>query len=214
MAVKKARASGNSKNVTKPNSRLLATDLANALPEGWSKPALYLFCDGGCKYIRDPITKKTSSTGAGGWGAVLLLIEADEAPMVTYLSGSHPETTNNQMELRSIIDGISAVNGLDEILDGSMRLHVISDSQYCIKGIQLWMDNWKRRNFADVKNVAYWQQLLVAQGNIRVTWHHCRGHRNPSDFAPVSWDRVTALGNDGADRLATLGRLAIERKGK
>jgi ribonuclease HI len=218
MAVKKARVSGSSKNVTKPIKSLLAQELADSLPEGWSKPALYLFCDGGCKYIRDPITKKTSSTGAGGWGTALLLIEQDEEPFVTYLSGGHPTTTNNQMELQAIIDGLSAVNQFPELIDGSMRLHVISDSQYCIRGITEWWSGWVQRDFADVKNMAYWKQMQLAIKKFgkkqRITWHHCRGHRNASDFPPASWDRFTAIGNDAADRLATLGRYKIENKTK
>lgn len=186
-----------------------ADELAHALPRAYSRPALYLFCDGGVVYERCKQTRKTASEGKGGWGAALLLIEDDEAPMLTYMYGGHPVTTNNQMELQAVISVLQNMNGLDDIRSNATRAHIISDSQYVVKGATEWMSGWKARNFADVKNVPFWQQYLIATKGVRPTWHHCRGHRKKDDFPARSWDRFTAIGNDIADKLATLGRLSL-----
>ncbi|MCP4526655.1 MAG: ribonuclease HI [Aestuariibacter sp.] len=192
------------------NNQALADELAYALPRAYSVPALYLFCDGGVVYSRCKATKKTQSEGKGGWGVALLLIEEGEPPMLTYMSGGHPLTTNNKMELQAVISSLLEINDIEDIRTNQTRAHIISDSQYVVKGATEWMAGWKARNFEDVKNVPYWQQFLMASKGLRPTWHHCRGHRNKNDFPARSWDRFTAIGNDIADKLATLGRLQLE----
>lgn len=184
----------------------LAVMLAAALPEDRPAPALYLFGDGGCQYLRDPSTGKKRKTGPGGWGAVLLLIEPQEEPLALFLSGADKDTTNNRMELYALIRGLTAVNDLPELVAGEVPVHAITDSQYAVKGITEWLAGWLKRKWDGVKNVTYWKLLLVARGDLPVTWHHCRGHRDPSVFPAKSWDRFTALGNDAADRLATQAR--------
>lgn len=214
-ALKKMRASGSSSNVTAPNPIELAQMLADALPKEFSRPALYIFADGGCKYRRDPITKKTESTGAGGYGVCILLVEDDEDPLVSYMRGGHPDTTSNRMEMTAAITALNAVKELPELMDGTMRVHVVSDSMYLVKGMTEWLSAWKRRNFQDVKNVTYWTQMILAEASIpRVCYWHCKGHRDPEQFPAISWDRVTALGNDAADRLATLGRYELKDASK
>lgn len=192
------------------NNQALADELAHALPRAYSRPALYLFCDGGVVYKKCKTTKKTASEGKGGWGVALLLIEDNELPMLTYMSGGHPKTTNNKMELQAVISSLLQVNGIDDIRTNATRAHIISDSQYVVKGATEWMAGWKARNFQDVKNVPIWQQYLIASKGMKPTWHHCRGHRKIENFPARSWDRFTAIGNDIADKLATLGRFMLE----
>lgn len=192
------------------DNQALADELAHALPRAYSRPALYVFCDGGVVYQRCKETKKTASEGKGGWGAALLLIEDDEPPMLTYMYGGHPKTTNNKMELQAVISALLNINDLEDIRTNTTRAHLISDSQYVVKGATEWMAGWKARNFEDVKNVPVWQQYLIASKGLRPTWHHCRGHRKKEDFPARSWDRFTAIGNDIADRLATLGRFSLD----
>lgn len=193
------------------DDQALADELAYALPRAYSRPALYLFCDGGVVYPRCKETRQTASEGKGGWGAALLLIEDGEQPMLTYMRGGHPITTNNQMELQAVISVLLSINSLADVRSNTIRTHIISDSQYVVKGATEWMSGWKARNFADVKNVPFWQQYLIASKGLRPTWHHCRGHRNINDFPARSWDRFTAIGNDIADKLATLGRLELDQ---
>lgn len=202
----KARSSGKSKAVTVPNPDMLAQQLEAALPAHYPRHALYLFGDGGCQYFNDPLTGTKKSTGPGGWGSAFLWLEPGEQPLVVYLSGGHPDTTNNQMELRALIDGLAAINDLGDLKGGRLPIYAISDSQYAIKGATEWLPGWIRRNWADVKNVQYWKQLMIARKGLEIDWRHCKGHRDPSKLAAVSWEKFTALGNDAADRLATVAR--------
>ncbi|MDK1290182.1 ribonuclease HI [Pseudoalteromonas umbrosa] len=187
----------------------LAEQLAYALPRAYSRPALYLFCDGGVVYRRDKISNKVDSTGPGGWGCAFLLVDEDTSAYLSCLRGNHPNTTNNQMELHAVNHALLQLKELDDISTGQVRLHIISDSQYVVKGATQWLDGWKARHFEGVKNLPYWQQFLLASQGLKPTWHHCRGHRNAADFPARSWDKFTAIGNDIADKLATLGRLEL-----
>lgn len=187
----------------------LAAALMAARPIGKTDAALYIFGDGGCLYLKDPETKKTLRSGAGGWGTVILLVERDEPPLVVLLSGAAEDTTNNRMELYALIRGLTAVSDLAELADDPIPVHAVSDSQYAVKGMTEWLGGWLRRDWEGVKNVTYWKLLIAARGSLKVTWHHCRGHRDPSHFPTRSWDRFTALGNDAADRLATQARDAM-----
>ena len=131
-----------------------------------------LFTDGSCH----------GNPGPGGWAAIL---EYDGAERE--LSGAQPATTNNQMELRAVIEGLRALREPCEV-------EVWTDSRYVIDGIRSWLPAWKRRGWltADrkpVKNVELWRELEEQAERHRATWHWVRGH----DGHPE---------NERADRLA------------
>jgi ribonuclease HI len=85
-----------------------------------------LFTDGAC----------SGNPGPGGWGFILRGGGAAEREE----SGGEPSTTNNRMELTAVI------RGLDELADGSTVV-VTTDSEYCVKGLNEWMDGWKKRGW-------------------------------------------------------------------
>lgn len=189
-----------------PTEPQAAATLASTLPDTYPRPCVYIFGDGGCTLAKDPVTGKTQSTGPGGWGTLILLLEPDEEPLAVMLRGGDPDTTNNRMEMSAVIRGLDVINDLEDLLTGDVPVHVVSDSQYVVKGITEWLGGWLRRGWEDVKNVEYWKQLLIARGELDVIFHHCRGHRDPNHFPAKSWDRFTALGNEYVDLLATMGR--------
>lgn len=134
-----------------------------------------IFTDGACK----------GNPGPGGWGALLRWNDHEKE-----LFGGEAVTTNNRMELRAVIEALSAVKHGKRI-----RLH--TDSQYVHKGISTWIHDWKRRGWktADkkpVKNVDLWQKLDEVAAGHQVEWIWVRGHDGHE-------------GNERADELANRG---------
>lgn len=113
-----------------------------------------LFCDG----------SSLGNPGAGGYCAILRFGTVEKI-----VSGGMANATNNQMELLAVIEGLAA---LKEPCDVTM----ISDSSYVIKGINEWLEGWKRKNFAKVKNPELWQRYLEVSKNHKVHGIWVRGH--------------------------------------
>lgn len=139
-----------------------------------ARPVL-LYADGACK----------GNPGVGGWGA-LLRFGAEEKT----LCGGEPQTTNNRMELRAVIEGLRALNR-------PCRVEVHTDSQYVQKGISEWLPGWQRRGWKTaggdaVKNQDLWQDLLRAAEPHQVSWHWVKGHAGHEGN-----ERADALANEG-----------------
>ena len=113
-----------------------------------------LFCDG----------SSLGNPGSGGYCAILRFGTTERI-----VSGGMANATNNQMELLAVIEGLAA---LKEPCDVTL----ISDSSYVIKGINEWLDGWKRKNFAKVKNPELWQRYLDVSKIHKVHGLWVRGH--------------------------------------
>ncbi len=118
-----------------------------------------IFTDGGC----------LGNPGPGGWGVILR-----SAAGTKELSGSEAETTNNRMELRAAIAGLSALTEPSVV-----TLH--TDSQYLRLGITEWIRGWKARGWLTssrqpVKNAGLWRELDAVAGAHRITWKWIKGH--------------------------------------
>lgn len=113
-----------------------------------------LFCDG----------SSLGNPGSGGYCAILRFGDAERI-----VSGGMANATNNQMELLAVIEGLAA---LKEPCDVTL----ISDSSYVIKGINEWLEGWKRKNFAKVKNPEMWQRYLDVSKIHKVHGIWVRGH--------------------------------------
>lgn len=117
------------------------------------------FTDGACR----------GNPGPGGWG-VLLRFNSHEKRIF----GGETETTNNRMELMAVIQALESLNRQCEV-------KVTSDSQYVLKGITEWMENWKKRGWKTaakkpVKNVDLWQRLDKAREEHVIEWVWVKGH--------------------------------------
>lgn len=123
---------------------------------GTPRPPILLYTDGA----------SSGNPGPGGYG-VVLRCGAYEKEM----SGGFSLTTNNRMELLAVIKGLEAINW------SNAEVHVWSDSSYVVKAInEGWLENWKRRNFARVKNPDLWMRLIPMLEKHRVAFHWIRGH--------------------------------------
>jgi len=136
-----------------------------------------IYTDGACK----------GNPGPGGWGALLRAGQAERE-----LFGGEAATTNNRMELRAVIEALSA-------LKRPCRVRLYLDSEYVRKGITEWIPGWKARGWKTasrqpVKNADLWRELdeLVHGRGHQIDWHWVRGHAGDP-------------GNERADALANRG---------
>ena len=118
-----------------------------------------LYTDGAC----------SGNPGPGGWAAILSCMGREKE-----LSGGERETTNNRMELRAVIEALSALKEPCEV-------ELWTDSQYIARAInEGWLAGWKRRGWrrkeGELKNPELWQRLDALLGEHRVTVNWLRGH--------------------------------------
>lgn len=68
-----------------------------------------------------------------------------------------------------------------ETLKRPCDITLYTDSTYVMKGMTLWLDGWKKRNWRTagkkpVKNVDLWQRLEAAAMQHTVKWVWVKGH--------------------------------------
>lgn len=128
---------------------------------------VYIHADESC--LGNQNQKMSSPGGAGG----LVEVWKDGGWERRDYWVAEPDTTNNRMALRSVIEPLSHLR---------LRCQVIfkSDSQYLVKGINEWRHGWKRggwkRRAGPILNLELWKQVdeLVEQHDFIARW--VRGH--------------------------------------
>lgn len=127
--------------------------------------------------------------GPGGWGTIL-----DYKGKTKELSGANPNTTNNQMELTGVIEGLKA-------LKEPCNVKIVSDSKYVVQAINEWLTNWIKNNWKTagkkpVKNLELWKEYLAVskQHNIEAFW--VKGHDGHEQN-----ERCDQLARDEAEKL-------------
>ena len=98
------------------------------------------------------------------------------------------------MELTGILAGLRE-------LAHPHRVHIITDSQYVVKGMTEWIQGWVRRNWRrpdrkPVLNRDLWEALLQETKRHDVTWEWVRGHAGHREN-----ERCDVLANQAIDRL-------------
>jgi len=142
-----------------------------------------IYTDGAC----------SGNPGPGGWGAILIY-----GGLKKELSGGEVSTTNNRMELVSVITALQALKEPCEV-------EVFTDSQYVANAISLgWLDSWKKRGWkrkgGEVKNLDLWIRLvpLLETHRVRFTWikgHAENENNNRCDELAVSESQKMRSGN-------------------
>lgn len=136
-----------------------------------------IYTDGAC----------SGNPGPGGWGAVLRAAGRERE-----LSGAEPRTTNNRMELTAALRALEALKRPCQVV-------IYTDSTYLQKGMNGWLDNWKRNGWKTagkkpVRNADLWRSLDEVSARHSIQWRWVRGH----------------TGNPGNERADTLARDAID----
>ena len=90
--------------------------------------------------------------------------------------GHSPGTTNNRMALI----GATAALQLLAAKGARMRALIVSDSEYLVKGMRLWVPNWEARGWkragGPIENLSLWQALVATARRHDVQWTWVRGH--------------------------------------
>lgn len=114
-----------------------------------------IYTDGSC--LNNP--------GPGGWAYVIL----ENDTIITEDSDFEENTTNNRMELTAII------KALDIVDDYTDDIILYSDSNYAVKGITTWMENWIKKDFKNVKNPDLWKSIVVKL-KPTIDFQHVKAH--------------------------------------
>lgn len=138
---------------------------------------IQIYTDGAC----------SGNPGPGGYGAVMIYGDVEKE-----LSGGFKKTTNNRMEILSVIKAL-------ELLKYPCKVTVYSDSKYVVDAMekkwpQRWKkNNWKRDKKEMAKNIDLWERMLALSEKQQLTFKWVKGHAGH----PL---------NERADQLAVLAR--------
>lgn len=130
---------------------------AQLLPDPTSP--INIFCDGAC----------SGNPGAGGWGCILAFDGQEQE-----YSGGARHTTNNQMELQALIEGLKNA-------PRARPLKIVTDSEYLVKGVTQWMKSWIRNGWKTaskqpVKNQPQWSEINLLLCGREYSFEWVKGH--------------------------------------
>lgn len=104
--------------------------------------------------------------GPGGYGLIL-----QSGPHYKEVSEGFRLTTNNRMELLSVIKGLEMLKSPD------CNVTVYSDSKYVVDSVEKkWIEGWVKRGWKNVKNPDLWKRYLEAARPHRVRFKWIKGH--------------------------------------
>ena len=143
---------------------------------------VFLYTDGAC----------SGNPGPGGWGCLLKYNDAQKE-----ISGGAKETTNNQMELTAVIEGLS-------LLKKPCEIELFTDSKYVLEGATKWLEgwiqkDWKKADKKPVLNRELWEKLIPLFDKHTINWHWVKGHSGH-----VENERVDAMACIQRDKFANL----------
>ena len=122
---------------------------------------LTVYTDGGYQAFCD----------VGAWAFVAVNTHGD--PVAQDVGGMF-ETTNNRMEMRAALQALS-------VLEIGRPIILFSDSEYLIKGLRWWVNNWSRNGWVTgegkpVKNRDLWERLHALRDLHTIAFEHVYGH--------------------------------------
>ena len=145
---------------------------------------IHLYTDGGCR------GNGREGENLGAIGGVLIYPEKN---ITKEYNRAYENTTNNQMELLAVIEGL-------KMLKEPCEVHIYSDSAYVVNAyLQNWIGGWKAKNWTRgkagvLKNKELWMELDQLVNSHQVTFHKVKGHaENPHN------NQADALVNQAMD---------------
>lgn len=126
--------------------------------------------------------------GRGGWSALIIFHDDSGQINLKEIGGREDMTTNNRMEIKAAIQGLSSLKEKSEVT-------LYTDSSYLINGITKWVSDWKKNDWKtktkkDVLNVDLWEKLDEVNDIHDVSWKYVGGH-------------IGVKGNERCDEIAT-----------
>lgn len=125
--------------------------------------------------------------GPGGYGIVFLA-----GNKMKEVSAGYRLTTNNRMELLSVIVALETLKG------SGHHVTVVSDSKYVVDSInQKWVWGWAQKNFKGKKNQDLWERFLEIWPKHHVKMQWVKGHAdNPFNEKCDQLAVAAALGKE------------------
>lgn len=121
-------------------------------------PEVIIYTDGSAK----------GNPGPGGYGTVMI-----SGKFRKEISQGFRLTTNNRMELLSVIVGLEQLKYENTIVT------IYSDSKYVVDAISKgWLFTWEKTNFKKKKNPDLWKRFLLAYRRHKVKFIWIKGHAN------------------------------------
>ena len=106
--------------------------------------------------------------GNGGYGVVML-----SGSYRKEFSEGFRVTTNNRMELLSVIVG------LEKLKKEKTVVAIYSDSKYVVDAVEKkWLFSWEKKNFSKKKNPDLWIRFLSVYRKHSVSFFWVKGHSN------------------------------------
>ncbi len=106
--------------------------------------------------------------GPGGYGIIMV-----SGPHRKELSAGFRKTTNNRMELLSVIIALESLKKEGE------TVLITSDSKYVIDSVEKgWVFGWVKKNFSGKKNADLWKRFLLIYNKHQVKFRWVKGHNN------------------------------------
>ena len=119
---------------------------------------IIIYTDGACK----------GNPGNGGYGVVLISKNYRKE-----FSSGYRLTTNNRMELLSVIVALESLKNKDE------SVLVYSDSKYVVNVVEKkWVFSWEKKSFDKKKNPDLWIRFLKVYRKHHVRFEWVKGHSN------------------------------------
>jgi ribonuclease HI len=132
--------------------------------------------------------------GRGGYGAILMWKNESKE-----ISAGFLHTTNNRMELLSVIAALESLNrdGLD--------IEIYSDSKYVVQAVnEGWLENWIKTDFkGGKKNKDLWKRFYTIYKKHQIKFIWVKGHAsNPYN---QRCDELATAAADGSDLQEDIG---------
>ena len=135
-----------------------------------------LYTDGAC----------SGNPGQGGYGLVLM-----SGSHRKELSAAYRLTTNNRMELLSVIVGLECLK------KEKTAVTVYSDSKYVVDAVEKkWVFAWEKKNFGKKKNPDLWIRFLKLYRKHTVKFIWIKGHADNKENERCDELAVKAAGGD------------------
>lgn len=119
-------------------------------------PKITIYTDGAAK----------GNPGRGGYGVVMMSENHKKE-----LSEGFKNTTNNRMELLSVIVALEIIKA------EKAEVEIFSDSKYVVDAVEKkWVFGWQKKGFKGKKNVDLWQRFLKIYPKHIVKFNWVKGH--------------------------------------
>ncbi len=113
----------------------------------------------------------SGNPGPGGIGVVLIYNAHRKE-----LSEGFRYTTNNRMELRAVITGITSIR------NKNIPVKIYSDSRYVVEAInQKWVQGWKNKAYKGKANADLWEAFLDSYNPQRHEFIWVKGHASNTE---------------------------------